>query len=202
MKKFTKIGIAALLLIASMTILTSVSQEIGSSISEFWLRNVNGKMVSLADFPKAKGFIVIFTCNHCPFAKLYSKRLNELNSKYSALNVPLIGINSMDTLVYEDESFDKMKAKAKKDAYNFPYLQDAKQVVGKNFAAEHTPTAYVIWKENNQWIIRYEGSIDDNGEQPQLAKPFIANAVDELLRGVAVSNPVTESFGCRIFYRD
>ena len=94
-----------------------------------------------------------------------------------------------------------MKLKAKSDKFNFPYLQDAMQVVGKNFEADHTPSAFVIWKENNQWKIKYKGCIDDNGENPQLAKSFISNAVDDLLRGKSVTNPETESFGCKIFYR-
>jgi hypothetical protein len=170
-------------------------------ILDFSLQNVDGKGISTADFTTAKGFIVIFTCNHCPFAKLYTKRMNDLSDKYGALNVPLIAVNSMDTLIYQEEVFTEMIEKAKNDSFKFPYLQDASQSVGKSFGAKHTPTAYIIWRENNQWKVKYKGSIDDNGENPQLATPFIANAVDELLMGKPVSNPETESFGCAIFYR-
>ncbi|NBW59888.1 MAG: thioredoxin family protein, partial [Crocinitomicaceae bacterium] len=91
--------------------------QIPSTIS---LKNVNGKMVSLNDYPTAKGFIVIFTCNHCPFAKLYPKRLNDLNDQYKELGVPLIAISSMDTVSYEDDSYLKMIQKAKKEHYGFP----------------------------------------------------------------------------------
>lgn len=135
------------------------------------------------------------------FAKLYSKRLNDLNTKYSKLNVPVLAINSMDELVYKEESFELMKQKAKKDKFNFPYLHDDTQKAGKIFGAEHTPTAYVIWKENGKWIVKYTGSIDDNGEQPEKANPYVANAVDDMLNGKQVLVPLTESFGCRIFYR-
>ncbi len=180
---------------------TGFKSDLGTVIVSFSLRNVNGKTVSISDYKNAKGFIVVFTCNHCPFAKLYNKRLNDLNTKYAANNVPLIAINSMDTLVYEEESFAKMKLKAEKDAFNFPYLQDAAQTVGKSFGAEHTPTAFIIWKEGNLWKIKYKGSIDDNGENPSKANPLVANAVDELLQGKTVSKPITESFGCKIFYR-
>ncbi len=181
--------------------LSSFKLGIGTEIPDFSLKNVDGKMYSTAKIKNAKGFIVIFTCNHCPFAKLYYERMNVLNKKYSKLNVPLIAINSMDTLIYEEESFIKMKNKAKDESFNFPYLQDENQLVGKNFGVEHTPTAYIIWKENNNWIIKYKGTIDDNGENPHKANPFIANALEELLKGKPVSNPETESFGCRIFYR-
>jgi peroxiredoxin len=192
------------LIVAAFSILlatTSFTPNKKSIIEDFSLKNVNGLFVSTKDFKKAKGFIVIFTCNHCPFAKLYGARLNALNAKYKKLKVPLLAINSMDSLVYEDESFDKMRQKAQIEQFNFPYLQDASQIVGKNFGAEHTPAAYVIWKEQRQWIVKYAGAIDDNGENPTLATPYIAQAVDELLKNKPVSNPTTPSFGCRIFYR-
>lgn len=181
--------------------LFSFKSSINKMILDFSLKNVNGKMISTNRYKNAKGFIVVFTCNHCPFAKLYSKRLNDLHAKYSKLNVPLLAINSMDSLVYEEETFELMKQKAKIDKFNFPYLQDANQTIGKLFGAEHTPTAYVIWKEKNHWTVKYVGSIDDNGEHPEKATPFISNAVDELLQNKNVTEAETESFGCRIFYR-
>lgn len=172
-----------------------------TTITDFSLRSTNGPSVSTSDYNNAKGFIIIFTCNHCPFAKLYAERLNQLNEKYAQLNVPLIAINSMDTLIYKDESFDEMKQMAIRHSFNFPYLQDDFQFVGKMFGAEHTPTAYVIWKEGSQWIIRYKGAIDSNGMNPEIAKPFVMDAVNELLEKKPVSMPITASFGCAIYYR-
>lgn len=201
MKKTIHVLTVSVLLLVVCISATQSKSDIGLVIPDFTLRNVDGRMISSVDYNNAKGFIVIFTCNHCPFAKLYSKRMNDLNGKYSKLNIPLIAINSMDSLIYADESFNNMQLKAKIDSFQFFYLQDATQIVGKQFKAEHTPTAYVIWKENNLWKIKYKGAIDDNGENPELAKPFISNAVDELLQNKTVSEPETESFGCRIFYR-
>jgi len=199
-KLFQKSTALLILLVLAITS-TGFKSNIGRSVTDFSLRNTDGKLVSTADYKAAKGFIIIFTCNHCPFAKLYAKRMNALNIKYSALNVPLVAVNSMDTLIYKEESLADMKLKVERDSLNFPYLQDAFQTVGKQFGAEHTPTAYVIWKENDQWTIKYSGSIDDNGENSQIATPFIVLAVDELLKGLPVSVPETESFGCAIFYR-
>ena len=79
--------------------------------------------------------------------------------------------------------------------------QKEKKAVGKLFDAQHTPMAFVIWKENNEWIIKYKGAVDDNGAHPKLANSYISNAVDELLNGQPVTNAETESFGCAIFYR-
>lgn len=172
------------------------------TVPDFSLRNVDGRMVSTRDFAQAKGFVVIFTCNHCPFAQLYTQRFNDLQKKYSPLGVPLLAINSMDSLIYEEESFALMQAHAKEAGFEFPYLYDDAQVVGKAFGAEHTPHAFVIWKEKGRWTIKYSGAIDDNGEEPAKAEPLLANAIEDLLAGKAVRMPQTPSFGCRIFYRN
>jgi len=175
---------------------------IGKVVNDFSLKNVDTKNVSLSSYKNAKGFIVVFTCNHCPFAKLYPKRLNDLNTKYKPLGVPLLAINPTDAAIYEEEVFDMMQKKANSAKFNFPYLQDDTQTVGKNFHAEHTPQAFVIWKVNNNWVVKYSGAIDDNGQHPELATPFIAKAVDNLLMQQTVLLPETQSFGCKIIYKN
>ena len=178
------------------------SFDIGiKTINDFSLRNVDGKYISLKDNEKAKGYIVIFTCNHCPFAKLYPSRINKLQETYAPLGVPVIAINSMDSMLYEEECYRFMQQKSKENNFNFPYLQDASQEVAKDFGAVNTPQAFVIWRDGNRWAIRYKGAIDDNGESPELAKNFIAMAVNDLRANKPVSMPTTESFGCKIFYR-
>ncbi len=178
-----------------------IEKHIGRIIPDFSLRNTDSSMKSFSSYPSAKGFIVVFTCNHCPFAKLYPERLNKLNTKYSALNVPLLAINSMDTAVYEDESFLMMKEKANSEKFNFPYLYDVNQIVGKSFKADHTPHAFIVWKENNKWVVKYSGAIDNNGEHPEIATSFIEPALFSLLNNKPIENPETASFGCRIYYR-
>lgn len=148
----------------------------------------------------AKGLIIIFTCNHCPFASLYTQRLNNLHKKYAPLGVPVIAINSMDTLLYEDETFAFMQAKVREENYAFPYLQDAGQEWGWRLDAVSTPSAFVLWKQKDGWHIKYSGLIDDNGKHPELAKSYVGKAVDELLQNQKVSNPKTKAFGCAIGY--
>ncbi len=190
-----------LLFISTLLFIIFSSFSNDKVVNDFCLRNIDGKMVSSKAYKNAKGLIVVFTCNHCPFAKLYTKRLNDLNTKFSKLHVPLIAINSMDTLIYEDETFELMQKRSKQEKYNFPYLQDGSQTVGKQFKAEYTPTAFVIWKINNKWVIKYKGAIDDNGEKPKIAISYISKMVNELLLNKNVSTTVTASFGCKIFYR-
>lgn len=172
------------------------------TVNDFSIMSTKSKMKSLSDYPNAKGFIIIFTCNHCPFAQLYYGRLNALNKKFLKLNIPLIAINSMDTMLYEDEGIQHMKSKAIKNKFNFPYLQDASQSVAENFGATHTPQAFLILKVNNQWVIKYKGAIDDNGEHPEKSKSFISQTIDELTLGREVSQPEMNSIGCKIIYRN
>ena len=98
--------------------------EVGDKAEDFKLKNIDGKMVSLADFEDAKGFIIIFTCNHCPYAKLYEDRIIDLNAKYAPKGFPVIAINPIDPEVQPEDSFDKMIGRAQEKGFNFPYLFD------------------------------------------------------------------------------
>lgn len=172
------------------------------TILDFSLKNTDGKMVSLANYKNAKGFIIVFTCNHCPFAKLYPPRLNALSSKYGSLCVPLIAISSTDTNMYEEDTYPNMIKKANNEQFNFPYLFDEMQSVAKNFNAQKTPHAFVIWKENEKWVIKYNGAIDDNGMNPEkVTEHYVANAVDALLANKKITIPETKSIGCQIAFR-
>ncbi len=178
-----------------------MTAQLHLSNPDFRLRNVDNQMISLESYPDAKGFILVFTCNHCPFAKLYSEKLNELHEKYESIGVPLLAINPMDTLVYEEESFEMMQEKAKNDKFKFPYLQDDLQLAGKYFNAKNTPEVFIIWRENGNWILKYRGAIDDNSENKNRNITYIDEAVDALLLNKPVNTPETPSFGCKIYYR-
>ncbi len=172
-------------------------------VDNFKLKSAtSNQWVSLTDYKEAKGFIVVFISNKCPMAKFYSKRLNQMDAKYKRLGVPVLAINSMDTLVYAEESFKLMQKKVKKEQLNFPYLQDKKQKIAKEFKATHTPQAFVILKNKGKYEVKYEGAIDDNAGEPEKAKHhFLTEAVDELLNNKEVTTPKSESFGCRIYFR-
>lgn len=177
-------------------------EETKNEIKNIRLKNIDNTIVSLSNYKDAKGFIIVFTCNKCPMAKLYSNRLNKINEEYKNKGIFLLAINSMDTLAYAEESFKLMQKKAKKEKFTFPYLQDKKQTVAKQFNATHTPQAFIIWKnEKDKFIIKYQGAIDDNAAEPENATNLLTYSLNELLDGKTVSKPITESFGCRIYYR-
>lgn len=187
-------------LISSFTANSSSPTE--KIIKNFSLKATNNQKISLLGYKNAKGFIVVFTCNKCPMAKLYSERLNNLNTKFKSKGIYLLAINSMDTLAYKEENFALMQKKVKTEKLNFPYLQDKSQKVAKQFGAYCTPQSFVIIKNNlGQWIVKYEGMIDDSVLDPAKANNYLEKAVDELLQKKQLSNPYTKAVGCKIFYR-
>ena len=189
-------------IVLSMIFTSAFAQKNNKDIVDFKLKNVDGNFVSLSSFPDAKGFIIVFTCNHCPFAKLYPPRLNDLNNKFKPLGVPLIAISSTDTMMYEEDTYPNMVTKANEEHFNFPYLFDEMQEVAKNFKAQKTPHAFVIWKENEKWVVKYNGAIDDNGMEPEkVTESYITNAVNELLANQPIKTSETKSIGCQIAFR-
>lgn len=200
-KGYIPILFVLLFAFTSFSFLTISNEKL---IKNFTLKSVDNKKVSLNDYKDAKGFVVVFICNKCPMAKLYSERLNKINEKYKTQKVYLLAINSMDTLAYAEESFKLMQKKATKDKFNFPYLQDKKQVIAKQFNATHTPQAFILWKnkESNKFLIKYQGAIDDNAAEPENAgNHYVTSAIDDLLQNKPVAKSKSDSFGCRIFFR-
>jgi len=198
----TKVSIVLLgtLLLMSFTAITPY--KIGDAVSDFSLKSVYGKMVAMADYKAAKGFIIIFTCNHCPFAKRYQERMNLLNKKYGPKGFPLLAISSNDASVVPEDTYENMIIRAKEQKYNFPYLYDATQSVARAFGAVKTPQAYVVFKENGVWRLKYSGAIDDNGAEPEKVKNrYLEDAVEALLNNRPVTVAMTKSVGCGIKWK-
>ena len=190
------------ILLPVIFVFIGITANAQKTVSDFSLKSTDNKWESLAEYPDAKGFIIVFICNHCPFVGRYADRLNALNKKYAPLGIPLLAINSIDTLIFADETFAKMIDYAKEKKYTFPYLCDENQSVARNFSAKKTPHAFVIWKEKSDWVIEYNGSLDDNGaESSKITHAYISEAIDNLLVGNKVTIPATNSIGCEIHYR-
>lgn len=182
---------------------SSVGYPIGGSAAEFKLQNAKGGTVSLSDYKDKRGVIVVFTCNHCPFAKAYEERIIALDKKYAALNFPVVAINSNDASDYEDESMENMKKRATEKGYTFPYLQDATQAVAKAFGATRTPHVFVLRNENAKFTVQYIGTIDDNYQDPAgVTKRYVEDAVNNILAGKPVVVTQTKAVGCAIGWKD
>ena len=156
-------------------------------------------MVSMADYKEAKGFIITFTCNTCPYAKMYEDRIMELDKKYAPLGYPVIAIMPNNTQVKPGDSFEEMQKRAKVKGFTFPYLIDEGQKVYPKFGATKTPHMYVVEKTKKGNMVQYIGAIDDNyKDASKVSRKYVEEAVDALLAGKEVKEQVTRAIGCSI----
>lgn len=176
--------------------------QVGEKVKDIKLKNVDNKMISLADYKDAKGFIVIFTCNHCPFAKAYEDRIIALHNKYADNGFPVVAINPNDESAEPEDSFDNMVKRAKEKNYPFAYLYDQTQYYAKTYGATRTPHVFVLSKKSNDLTVEYIGSIDDNTDDPDAVKTkYVEKAVEELLAGKKVTTSFTKAIGCGIKWK-
>lgn len=173
--------------------------EIGSIATDFTLKNIDNQTVSLRDMKDAKGYIVIFTCNHCPYALAYEDRIIALDKKYKKLGYPVIAINPNNPEKQKEDSFEKMQVRAKEKGFTFPYLFDEGQKIYPQYGATKTPHVYVLEKTNKGNVVQYIGAIDDNHSDESAVKAkYVENAVDALLSNEEVKVKTTKAIGCSI----
>ncbi len=177
--------------------------KVGDIAADFRLKNVNNEMYSLADAKNAKGFIILFTCNHCPFTKLYEDRVMALHQKYASKGYPIVAINPNDTAQQSDDSFDKMQARAAQKHYPFVYLHDETQQVATAYGASRTPQVWLLVKVGERLKVAYIGGIDNCPEDiNKVTEKYVEKALDELLAGRKVSRDYTKAVGCTIKWKE
>ena len=194
-----------LFLIASsvFAVKTTDGYKAGDIATDFKLKNVNGKKVSLADYPSSKGYIVIFTCNHCPVAQAYENRIMALDNEYAAKGYPVIAISPNDPVAEPTDSYENMQKRAAEMKYTFPYLIDQTQQITRTYGARATPTAYVLQKTARGLEVQYVGAIDDDKDNVNPSKTkYVENAVNALLVNKKPAITSSKAFGCRIVWKN
>jgi peroxiredoxin len=173
--------------------------KVGDTAIDFKLKNTLGKEVSLAGIEGARGYIVVFTCNACPYAKAYEDRVIALHNKYAPLGYPVVAINSNDKDVQPADSYDKMKERVKEKNIPYNYLYDETQEIAKTYGATRTPHVYVLDKNR---VVRYIGAIDDNSEEPdQVKEKYVEKAIDALRNNQEIVVKETKAVGCGIKWK-
>lgn len=202
MKTIKTLGALAIVaFMSAFTVSDSIptGYKIGDVATDFSLKNVDGKKMSLKDMKNAKGYIVVFTCNHCPYAIAYEDRIVALDKKYSKKGYPVVAINPNNPAKQPADSFEKMQERAREKKFSFPYLLDEGQKIFPQYGATKTPHVYVLEKTAKGNVVRYIGAIDDNYEDAAAVKnKYVENAVDALLSGKEVSVKETKAIGCSI----
>lgn len=192
---------SALVLVAFFAV--GQGYKVGDTATDFRLLNVDGKFVSMSDFPEAKGFVVIFSCNHCPYVVAYEDRMIELHNKYAPKGFPIIAVNPNDSIAQPQDSYSNMIVRAREKNFPFVYLLDADQSIYPQYGATRTPHVYLLEKVGGELKVAYIGAIDDNyRDASQVKEKYLANAIDALLAGQRPDPDFTRAIGCTIKVRD
>lgn len=195
----TVLMLFVIVVVSAFTINESKGYKVGDVASDFKLKNVEGNIVSLANFKEAKGFIVVFTCNMCPYSVANENRLIALDKKYKEKGYPVIAINPNDPKVSKGDDFESMKIRAKEKGFSFPYLFDEYQKVYPMYGATKTPHVYILNKKEDKLIVEYIGAIDDSSrDEANVSERFVENSVEALLKGKKIIKNYTRAIGCSI----
>jgi peroxiredoxin len=176
---------------------TNSGYKVGDTTEDFALKNIDDTIVSLANYTEAKGFIIVFTCNMCPYSVANEDRINALNIKYEILGFPVIAINPNNPNASKGDSFAAMKVRATEKEFTFPYLFDEGQKVYPKFGATKTPHIYIVSKQAMK--VEYIGAIDNSSRDAEaVTEKYVENAVEALLAGKKIEKATTNAIGCSI----
>lgn len=191
-----RIGFLALLMGFLMSFNNPTGYKVEDKATDFKLKSVDNKMYSMADYKDAKGFIVVFTCNHCPFAVKYEDRIIDLAKKYKSKGYVLLAINPNDPAAQPEDSFELMQKRAKEKKFTFPYLFDEGQKIYPQYGATKTPHVFLLDKN---LVVKYIGAIDDNVEDAsEVKEKYLENAIAALEKGEEPTPNTTKAIGCSI----
>ncbi|MDP3979941.1 MAG: thioredoxin family protein [Chlamydiota bacterium] len=183
-----------------MALIQSLNLPLNSQIIDFALLGTDNITYGPQDFNDKKLLVIVFTCNHCPYAVASWPTLIALQKIYANDGVQFIAINPNDAINYPEDSFENMKIIQKKTGINFPYLYDKTQAVAKAYQAQCTPDIYVFDASRK---LKYHGRINDNWQAPQkVTREDLKDAINALLQGSDPSS--TEqlpSMGCSIKWK-
>ncbi len=169
--------------------------KIGDKADDFSLKGVDGKNHSMSDYSEAKGFIIVFTCNHCPYSVAYEDRIIELQNNYGPKGFQVIAINPNDPISYPSDGYEPMIERAKEKGFNFPYLVDEGQALYPKYGATRTPHIFIL---DNERTVKYIGAIDNATTEKKVTEKFAENALNALLEGNDPEVAETKAIGCSI----
>ena len=179
-----------------MVLLESIALELGMTMPRFKLETPNGVPHASNELNGSKGLLVVFTCNHCPYAIAIWERLIELSKWAKPLGINTVDVNPNINPSYPDDSPEAMLKKIDEWGIPFPYLVDTDQSVAKSFQAQCTPDLYLL---NADHELVYHGRLDDNWQQPDLVtKQELKAAIEALSQDRAISSTQLPSMGCSI----
>lgn len=175
-----------------------MSIAIGSSAPEFELPDTEGRMWALPDRSQNSVTVVVFTCNHCPYALAWHDRIADVARDYAERGVRMLAINSNDGERYRRDSFEAMQARVAAEPWPMPYLHDSSQEVARAYDAKTTPDVFLLDAEGR---LRYRGAPDGDYDDPSQRASWLREALDAVLAGGEPKRAETRPVGCSIKWR-
>lgn len=168
-------------------------------LADVKMKSVDGREIAIADLKGAKGKLVVFSCNACPWAKAWESRIVELGNAYSKRGIGVVLVNSNDPSLNAEDGFDVMQKRAKERKMQFPYVVDATSDLARAFGATRTPEVYLFGPDGK---LVYRGTVDDNAREPgKVQKRYLREALDAVLAGKSIPVAETKALGCSIKFR-
>jgi len=163
------------------------------------MRNIDGAQTSIGAVRGEKGTLVVFTCNHCPWAQAWEARLTALGNEYRSLGIGVIAINPNDSERYPEDGFEQMQVRAREAGMEFPYVVDETSDVARAYGATKTPEAFLFGAD---LTLVYHGAVDDNAhEEDQVEQRYLRDALQALATGATITRSETSALGCSIKFR-
>ncbi len=170
----------------------------GAIAPAFDLPGTDGSNHTWSEISGGNAALVVFTCNHCPYAKAWEDRLNAIASDYADRGVGTAAISANDPVQYPEDSFEEMQRRAEEKNFSFPYLFDESQDVARAYGAERTPEVFLF---DDDGRLRYHGAIDDDSDEPKATQHYLRDALDALLEGNEPPVVDTAAVGCTMKWR-
>lgn len=184
-----------------MALVQSEPLPIGWETKDFSLKNTDEKQYSLKDFTDKKGLLIVFTCNHCPYAIASWPLIIDLYHQFGK-DIAFTAINPNDEEMYPEDSFEQMKVKKVEWDIPFPYLRDETQEIAQVYKAQCTPDLYLFKNENGVFKLFYHGRINDNWQNPQAVREKnLENALKDLANNELPPKSQPPSMGCSIKWK-
>jgi peroxiredoxin len=177
---------------------TTTGIDIGDRAPDFELPDTEGARHSLGGGRQAPATVVVFTCNHCPYALAWHERLMDVAGDYADRGVRFLAINPNDSERFPADSYEAMQERVREEPWPAPYLRDESQDVARAFGAQRTPDVFVLDGESR---LRYRGAPDADYSDPSLNASWLRDALDDLLAGKEPRQATTDPVGCSVKWK-
>ena len=169
-----------------------------ATAQDFALPDTDGRVHRLSELTATGPVVVVFTCNHCPYALAWHERLADVAHDYGFRGVRTLFVNPNDGERYPADSLDAMRARVADESWSVPYLHDEAQDVARGYGARTTPDVFVV---DGEMGVRYRGAPDEDYEDPAANALWLREALDDVLSGVELRRPETTPVGCSIKWK-